>query len=615
MYTGIMLAFYLPSDAAEQLVALTETAGLTPVAPEAMHLTLVYMGDMGDYDDGEQADIQSGVQRFIDGQGVAISGSVSGLGRFNTAEGSDTNALYASFDSPDLPTFRENLFGSVVWHLAVEPEHGFTPHITLAYIPADAPTPDIELPALNIAFDRLTLAWGDDHIHYDISKAGKTMSEQKAGAKDEVKGKVYRPFSQKETAYTTLHTNPTQACANCRFFKAHSWGADGPACHIVEDWPESILATGWCNEWREVVVIVDEVESVEELVGTMTAHERKAVGQWIGKIQRLIGRKSKTQEVGFKISDDGKRWEALYTNNWRDDDGELFPEAGIDRFIARVKTRQAPWPELQYAHLSGLAHGVADNLIRIGHHVLATGAFDDTDLAAKLRDHGRKCIQDGKPLALSHRFWFNSKTRTPTGEYEDFDTFEISWFEVLPGVRPANPFTLWEMKTMSEQLPPALVQNLESILGKQRAQELISLSAQRDEKALAERRDSKTFTPPPTDWEAKFADQDTRIDRAVTALETATKTVTDTGMKFDNRLTALEKGFGDFKARFEKENELAPPGSRNSATKLGADNRIAKWLDTQEAKAESGDNPSLVEFALGVKIGDAPTQVTPGGQP
>lgn len=669
MQTGIMLAFYVPLDVAEQLYALAEAAGITPVDPAEMHLTLVFMGDTSFYDDGERQDIEESVERFVAGQNVSISGIISGVGRFNTTEGSDTNALYASFDSPDLPRFRQALYDSISWNLAVKPQHGFTPHITLAYIPADAPTPELQLPALEMTFDRVVLAWGDDHLEYGIQEAGKTMPEQKAGAtptgvgtKEEVNSKVYRPFSQKETAYVTLHTNPAQACANCRFFKAHSWEYDGSSCHIVENWPDDILATGWCNEWRAVevnpvnidplpVVIVDEVE--EKMtngnglsIGALTHIERKALGDWMGKIQRLLRPDNDANYVGFKISNDGQRWEALYTNNWRDDDRELFPEAAIDRFIEGVKTGRYPWPELQYAHLSGLAHGKADNLIRIGHHVLATGTFDDTDLAAKLRDHGRKCIQDGRKLALSHRFWFDPAKKTTTGEYIDFETFEITWFEQLPGVTPSNPFTIMEFKTMSDQVPPALRQNLESILGKQRADELINLSMQLDEQALAQRRDSKTLTQspapaqspaqvapptqqahqpvptnvgtpatpaaPPSEWEAKFTAQGAQIERAVTALETATKTLTETNTATSTRLNALEQAFAGLKSQILGQQELAPP-SRNSNNRLPEDDVIAKWLTDQEAKTAQENNPSLIEYALGMKAGDAQTQVIPGG--
>ena len=41
-----------------------------------------------------------------------------------------------------------------------------------------------------------------------------------SGRKSELSGaKVFRYFPQDEVGYVNLHTNPAQACANCRFFK------------------------------------------------------------------------------------------------------------------------------------------------------------------------------------------------------------------------------------------------------------------------------------------------------------------------------------------------------------------------------------------------------------
>jgi hypothetical protein len=453
--------------------------------------------------------------------------------------------------------------------------------------------------------------------------------------KSEVEGKIYRPFTQEETGYIPLHVNPAQACANCRFFHVSSWGDEAPYCHIVEGYPEPILATGWCNEWRistpmpepepiPVVIVADELEIVEskiqDRIGQLTEQERRATLGWLDKMASLVRGKT-AYNLGFKISDDGNRWEALYTNNWRDNDRELFPEAAIDRFIMRVKTGDLPWPELQYAHLSGLNHGVADNLIRIGHHVLATGTFDQTELAAKLKAHGRKCVQQGKTLALSHRFWFNPNERTPTGEFGDFETFEISWFEVLPGVTPANPFTLMEFKSMNSNIPPELIENVAAIVGgdKRRAEELITLSLVRDQQAIAERRDSKTEKPEqkpdpkPAEWESKMTALQTNMDTAVKALETAGKTFTDTGAKLNERLTALESDMKTLKDQAAKRQEIAPPGSRNGANRLEETDRIAEFLTQQESKT-GGDDLSLVEFALGMKVKEvAPPQIIPGG--
>ena len=40
--------------------------------------------------------------------------------------------------------------------------HGFTAHITLAYAPAGTEMPDLMLPTLDLTFDAISLAWGDE---------------------------------------------------------------------------------------------------------------------------------------------------------------------------------------------------------------------------------------------------------------------------------------------------------------------------------------------------------------------------------------------------------------------------------------------------------------------
>ena len=71
----------------------------------------------------------------------------------------DGDAVVATVDGKDLSRFRENMLAEA----EIEPksEHGFTAHITLAYIPKDAPTPELKLPRIQLRFSKLSLAWGD----------------------------------------------------------------------------------------------------------------------------------------------------------------------------------------------------------------------------------------------------------------------------------------------------------------------------------------------------------------------------------------------------------------------------------------------------------------------
>lgn len=55
---------------------------------------------------------------------------------------------------------------------------------------------------------------------------------------------IMRP-SQAEASYVTLSSNAGQACANCRWFNG-----DEDYCGIIENYPEDVLPTGYCNRWE-----------------------------------------------------------------------------------------------------------------------------------------------------------------------------------------------------------------------------------------------------------------------------------------------------------------------------------------------------------------------------
>lgn len=169
-HTGAMIAFMLePSDSKALLSAVPRKLA---VDDDGLHLTLMYLGDTVMYGDGFQDLIGAALEIFAAENGP-ITGHVGGVGRFDDIDPEGTSALYASFDAAELPAFRQRL----VEHLAqlgiVSPsEHGFTPHITLAYLPAGAQAVTPDVPALKLTFRAVTLAWGDTHFDYPLDLSG-----------------------------------------------------------------------------------------------------------------------------------------------------------------------------------------------------------------------------------------------------------------------------------------------------------------------------------------------------------------------------------------------------------------------------------------------------------
>jgi len=169
--TDAMVAFELPQAIAKRIVA---AAGKLPVGSEItplneFHVTLLYLGEVADLNIGrkEAADI---LRAFAQGR-KPIAGRVCGVARFGGKEDGDTQPIVLLFDSPELPQFRQELVDSFGVFVP-EQEHGYTSHITLAYVPRESTVSVSELSQVNIpvTFDELLLAWCDEHSYYPLGE-------------------------------------------------------------------------------------------------------------------------------------------------------------------------------------------------------------------------------------------------------------------------------------------------------------------------------------------------------------------------------------------------------------------------------------------------------------
>lgn len=168
---GAMVAFY-PELAVAQQLALEGGE-----AVQDLHVTLAYLGPDAAVLDRER--VEAALAAFTSGVG-ALEGEVSGLGRFNS-EDPEGWPLYASVDSAGLPAFRQRLVAALQAG-GVNPvlNHGFSPHITLAYVAPEDDEAAAEIlgagvSPLPLRFDRVTLAWGRDRKDFPLTgmvKAG-----------------------------------------------------------------------------------------------------------------------------------------------------------------------------------------------------------------------------------------------------------------------------------------------------------------------------------------------------------------------------------------------------------------------------------------------------------
>jgi HK97 family phage major capsid protein len=201
--TGVMVAFLIPDEIARQLRQIPAGTDSAPV--DLLHITLAYLGDATEIAEQKSAIIQA-VTAFAQSQ-PPLAGMINGTGRFVDQ---DPGAVYLNFDSPALPDFREDLMDALAG-ASCQPnaEHGFTPHITIAYIPASAPTPDIALQPMVVAFGSVALCWGDEILAFDLAGTqAMEAAEDAAEATEDMMKAASEEAQPVETKslYTTIDT-------------------------------------------------------------------------------------------------------------------------------------------------------------------------------------------------------------------------------------------------------------------------------------------------------------------------------------------------------------------------------------------------------------------------
>jgi len=158
-HTGAMIAYYIPPAVGQELAKLT--AGLQTateiISVEEMHLTIAYLGDIGKGQSLTEMRKRQLTELLQQAKPDPISATINGVGLFQTDEGI---CLYASVDSPELPTLRENIVNLVAQSgIELPLTHGFSPHITLAYLPASSKEHLKVVPNLPVTLSNLTLTW------------------------------------------------------------------------------------------------------------------------------------------------------------------------------------------------------------------------------------------------------------------------------------------------------------------------------------------------------------------------------------------------------------------------------------------------------------------------
>jgi 2'-5' RNA ligase len=180
-HTGAMIALFLPADVGRKFGMMGDDSLL----PSEMHITLAYLGK-ADQLTYEQAEECHSFLSLISSGCSPLTGTINGCGRFCNG-GDEGDPFFIIPDLPDLPALREAVIAGVrMFDIAPASDHGFTPHITLAYIPHNSPNPFDQIERTPVIFPTISLVLAGDRFDYPLRGGGEIMGKgliEKIGAR------------------------------------------------------------------------------------------------------------------------------------------------------------------------------------------------------------------------------------------------------------------------------------------------------------------------------------------------------------------------------------------------------------------------------------------------
>jgi len=157
-HTGVMVAFFLPPDLAGRIAA----PGGEPASD--LHVTLAYLGENATtrLDKARLLSVLGGFAAYQ----FEIEGQFNGVAQFVNGE---ERAFVTLLDAPALSKFRQRLVECLEQNrMGVAYDHGFIPHVTLAYNQAPEYTAVAAEFGKPILFSEITLAWGDERVTFKL---------------------------------------------------------------------------------------------------------------------------------------------------------------------------------------------------------------------------------------------------------------------------------------------------------------------------------------------------------------------------------------------------------------------------------------------------------------
>jgi 2'-5' RNA ligase len=171
-HTGVAIMMFLPRDVATALALGPSQIpkGDKAELPEELHVTIAYLGDSTE---GTLAKKRKAVEKAMEKfskSATTVTGRISGFGTFD--EGNGGCAIYYSFDAPGLPQLRHDLVAELKKAgVEINMKHGFSPHITLAYLKDKGDAKVIYPSGEDVTLDEITLGWGDERLVFTLGRS------------------------------------------------------------------------------------------------------------------------------------------------------------------------------------------------------------------------------------------------------------------------------------------------------------------------------------------------------------------------------------------------------------------------------------------------------------
>lgn len=179
---GVMIALMLPNDIA------TKMAVENGEKPDAMHITLAYLGKRSELPDDIMLRSTVAIQKTCDKHQSLIKGLAGGPEKFPPSDSSDgKEVIYATIDAPDLLLFRQQLVEELNAE-GIEPYANFeyTPHITLAYVD-EGSNDQVSVDPTMLSFNKVSLACGQSRFEFDLEKSAPTIPEISSDLADDIR--------------------------------------------------------------------------------------------------------------------------------------------------------------------------------------------------------------------------------------------------------------------------------------------------------------------------------------------------------------------------------------------------------------------------------------------